>query len=185
MLVVVRAAMLAALIGVTGCASGARSDHMVTTRYQRAVAGHELYQALTVRAVQGGSETNPLWMSNVSDEEFRRGLERSLRAAGLLATSGADARYNVVSNIQSLDRPLAALDFNVTMSVRYTVTPVVGGAPIFDTQVTTTGVSGASEEFLGSERLRLAIEDAARENISAFMRRLRSQVQDRSVAPAS
>lgn len=172
MRMLVQAALCAALVSLAACAGGARPERIAATSTQTFIAGHPLSETMAVDQVQGGSETNPLWMSNISNEEFRAGLEASLRSAGLLADTPSQAEYRVVSNVQALDRPMAGFDMNVTMSVRYTVTPVDGGAPIFDEVVTSTGVGRMNEQFLGVERLRIAIEAAARENITEFIRRL-------------
>lgn len=174
----------ATLLALAACAGAARPERIAATSLQRFDAGHAYHQSMTVDQVQGGSETNPLWMSNISNEEFRAGLEQSLRNAGLLAANSASAQYRVISNVQSLDRPLAGFDMNVTLSVRYSVTPVGGGAPIFDDVVTSTGVGRMSEQFVGSERLRIAIEAAARENITEFVRRLHERAPAASVTPS-
>lgn len=172
MKMLMRAALCAALVSLAACAGGARPERIAVSSPDIYITGHPLSGTLMLDQVQGGSETNPLWMSNISNEEFREGLEQSLRSAGLMADSPDLAQYRVISNVQSLDRPMAGFDMNVTMSVRYTVAPVGGGAPIFDEVVTTTGVGRMGEEFLGVERLRIAIEAAARENIGEFIRRL-------------
>jgi hypothetical protein len=179
------AAIGAALIALSACAGGARPERIAATSVERFNPGDALHQALNVDQVQGGSETNPLWMSNISNEEFRAGLEASLRAAGLLATGPSTAQYRVVSSVQSLERPMAGFDMNVTMSVRYSVIPLAGGAPIFDEVVTSTGVGRMSEQFLGVERLRIAVEASARENITEFVRRLRVRAPGATITPTS
>ncbi|MBL8537932.1 MAG: hypothetical protein JNM59_11065 [Hyphomonadaceae bacterium] len=124
-------------------------------------------------------------MSNIDDEAFKAGLEASLRNAGLLAASPDIARYRLSANLQELNRPLAGLDMSVTMSVRYTLTPIDGGAPVFDKVVRATGVGRMSDAFVGTERLRIANEAAARENITEFLRQLQADVPAQSIAPVS
>jgi hypothetical protein len=148
-------------------------------------ADHQLHNSVGVDQVQGGSETNPLWVSNISNTEFRAGLEQSMRNAGLLAADGASARYRVTANLQDLQRPLAGFDFTVTMTVRYSVVEVASGEVIFDDVVSASGVGRMSDSLIGVERLRYANEASARQNIGEFLRRLRERVPAASVAPAS
>lgn len=179
-------AAVAAVLTVTACAEGARPEQLVASVPTESFdANHQLRNAMTVDHVQGGSETNPLWMANISNEQFNAGLEQSLRQAGLLADSPANAHFTVSANLQDLQRPMAGFDMTVTMTVRYTVAPVGGGAAIFDQVVTASGTARMGEAFMGVERLRIANEAAARENIAEFMRRLAHEVPAASVAPVS
>jgi hypothetical protein len=182
----VRAAVLIAAVTLGACAAGARPEQIAAAAAPTSFdANHQLRSAVTMEHVQGGSETNPLWMSNISDEQFQAGLEASLRNAGLLASSPDLARYRLSASLQELNRPLAGFDMSVTMSVRYTLTPVDGGAPVYDEVVRATGVGRMSDAFVGVERLRIANEAAARENITEFLRRLEARVPAQSITPVS
>ncbi len=181
---VVATLLIAGSLGLGACASGARSDQMVvnSTTIAPATAGQPGYKAFRVGAVAGGSETNPLWMSNVSGEQFRSALEQSLAAAGHLADNTADAAYEVTAAMTKLDRPMAGLDMSVTSSVTYKATPTAGGAPMFDQLVAATGTAKFGDSLIGVERLRLANEAAVRENISSFIKRLRTALGSQQAA---
>lgn len=187
MLRLARAALAVAALMVGACASGTRPEQLVATvaLNESFDTNHQLRSAMRVDQVQGGSETNPLWMSNISDEQFNAGLVESLRGAGLLAESPATARYRVVANLQDLRRPMAGFDMTVTLSVRYTVAPLSDEPPIFDEVVTASGVGRMSDALIGVERMRIANEAAARENIAEFLRRLHRQVPAASISPVS
>ncbi|MFT3727702.1 MAG: hypothetical protein QM759_07755 [Terricaulis sp.] len=174
---------LGALVSLAACASGARPERLIATDVVHFEAGDPLHASMAVSQAQGGAETNPMWESNMSNQAFQAGLEASLRNAGLLAEGSP--RYQIVANIQKVDRPMAGLDMTVTTSVRYTVTPVGGGAPIFDDVVSTAGVGHMGDAFIGAERLQIAIEASARENIAEFIRRLRARVPAGSVTPVT
>ena len=66
-----------------GCASPAVGVNMVASvdAGTRAPRESALRGAIKVRNVAGGTETNPLWMSKVSDKEFAIALQGSLNAA--------------------------------------------------------------------------------------------------------
>jgi hypothetical protein len=178
----------ASVLFLSGCvASGADPNRIaiVATADARFPADHPFYGKTSLGNVQGGSNTNPLWMSNVSDTEFESGLLNSLRSAGLLAENQSNARYRMVANLQDLKRPFVGLDMSVTMTVRYTVSPLAGGAPVFDEVVSAVGTATVSDAFIGSKRLQLANEKAAQANIAEMMRRVRLRVSAGSIAPTS
>jgi hypothetical protein len=185
---ILQSAALFLLIGVSGCvASGADPKRVaiVATADSRFGTEHPMSGKTVVGNVQGGSNTNAMWMSNVSDTEFEGGLTSSLRSAGLLAENQSDARYRLVASLQDLKRPLVGLDMTVTMTVRYTVSPIAGGAPIFDEVVSAAGTATMSDAFAGVKRLQLANENAARANITEMLRRVRARVGPGTIAPTS
>lgn len=140
------------------------------------------YRALRVGEIRGGSNTNPLWLSNVTNEDLRSALESSLRNIGYLAESGTKESYVVTASIVNLDRPAGAMDpvlviapvkWAVTAKIRYTVTPSAGGQPVFDDLVAATGESQGG--LAASARVKSASEAAIRANFQAFARRLRTE----------
>lgn len=184
----VQSAAVLMLVSVGGCvASGADPQRVaiVASADSRFGSEHPMSGKTVVGNVQGGSNTNAMWMSNVSDTEFEGGLTSSLRSAGLLAEKQSNARYRLVASLQDLKRPLVGLDMTVTMTVRYTVLPIAGGAPIFDEVVSAAGTATMADAFVGSKRLQLANENAARANITEMLRRVRARVGAGTIAPTS
>jgi hypothetical protein len=179
---------LASFLALGGCvASGADPKRIaiVATADARFPSDHPFAGKTSLGNVQGGSNTNPLWMSNISDTEFESGLLSSLRSAGLLAENQSNAQYRMVANLQDLKRPLVGLDMSVTMTVRYTISPLAGGAPVFDEVVSVVGTATMGEAFAGAKRLQLANEKAANANITEMLRRVRAKVPSGSIAPTS
>lgn len=178
------ALMLAATAaGMGGCASGARATQMVTSAADvtPVVAGQPGYKAFRLGTVSGGGKTNPLWTSNVAPDQFSTALESSLKGAGHLADSADAASYEITAQLTKLDQPMVGLDMSVTSTVQYKAAPVAGGPSLFDKAVAATGTAKFGEALVGVERLRLANEAAVRENIEAFITRLRTALGD---APA-
>ena len=85
------AAVVLALLGLGACASASRPEAMTLSATPGLIAGagDVGYHSVTSVTVAGGSETNPLWVSSVSNDDFRTALEASLDAAGYLGTSGS------------------------------------------------------------------------------------------------
>jgi hypothetical protein len=171
-------AMGACALTLAACASGANPEMMTVTRSATApaaMAGDAGYHKLSVAAVQGGSDTNPLWMSSVSNADFKAALERSLKGLDYLADD--KGAYVVTASITDLQRPLAGLDMSVTIKVRYTVSPTAGGAPLFDDTIAATGTAKFGDSLIAVERLRKANEAAVRANIEAFAQRLKAEMK--------
>jgi hypothetical protein len=171
--------LCASLVTLGGCATGALPTEMVATPTPITTVspGENGYQQLRVASVQGGSETNPLWMSNISNADFQAALESSLRGVGYLSTDPALAHLQVTASITDLQRPMAGIDMSVTSKVRYTVSPVGGGAPVFDGTVAATGTARFGESLLAIERLRKANEASIRANIASFLEQLRTALK--------
>lgn len=176
------AVVSAGLLVLGACATPAAPEHMaatagVVTPVTTTAPG---YHQLRVGHVQGGSETNPLWESNVSNEDFRTALESSLRGVSYLSETPDKANLEVNASMVDLQRPLAGLDMTVTSKVRYTVTATGGGNPVFDETISASGTGHFGDALLGVERLRLANEASIRANIAAFLQRLQDVLKTKS-----
>ena len=166
------AAAAASLMGMAACASPSRPEAMTLYATPGLVAssGDLGYRSVTSVIVSGGSETNPLWTAQVSNEDLRTALEGSLAAAGYM---GSDGRPMVVTaNMIALNQPMAGFDMSVTSRIQYSVTS--DGRVVFNDTVAATGTASMGEAFAGVERLRLANEKSIRENIKQFITRFRA-----------
>lgn len=111
-------AVLAALLYLTGCASGAKMGNMV---YDGQVKPYDaaLQNNVDVTNVSGGEETNPAWTSEIDNNAFAGALKQTLQKQGLLAGSG---RYQLEALLLEVDQPVFGLDFEVTTHVKYILT---------------------------------------------------------------
>ena len=171
-----RVAALATAVATLGaCASAAKPEMMSliaeTSAAKPASPSHPAYRAMAISQVQGGNETNPMWASEVSNPDFQKALETSLRSFNYLVLDGALDKYKVTASIVDVQKPLMGLDMSVTMRVRYSVANQQGGLA-FDDTIAATGVATMGEAFAGVERVRLAVEKAAKANIEAFLARI-------------
>ncbi len=127
-------------------------------------------EAICVRSVTGGQETNPILMSQVDDRAFRQALESSLRANGLL---GVNCRYQADANLLSLIQPVFGLDLRVTALVNYRLEDAAGGVLLRET-IGSAYTATFSDSAVAIVRLRLANEGAIRTSIADFFARLRA-----------
>ncbi|PZO03843.1 MAG: hypothetical protein DCF28_06660 [Alphaproteobacteria bacterium] len=169
------AAIILGLFGVAACATPANPVMMTLPATQGLTAdpGTPGYRSVTTVNVAGGQETNPLWVSQVSDANFKAALEASLEAANYLGAEGQPTIVN--ATLMALKQPLAGLDLSVTSQVRYTVT--TRGEIVFDELVSATGTATVGDAFVATERLRIANEKSVKENIKQFLTRLRNSMR--------
>ena len=165
-----RSIVAALLAGVlAGCASGANSQNMTAsiTPAHTAAPNTAYYQSIGIAKVTGGTETNPMLMSQVSDGSFKDALKSSLFQSSLLAIG--PEKYRVSVEIRQLSQPLIGLDMSVTSNIRYVVTRVSDNAVVYDKLQSATHTATVGDSMLGVERLRLANEGSIRKNIASFM----------------
>ena len=155
-----------------GCATPASSVNMVA-RVSDSPAPREasLKDGITVRNVTGGSDTNPMWMSKVSNDDFKKALEDSLKSARL-HEGGVPARYQLDATLLKLDQPVFGLDLTVTCTTQYDLLEAGSGKRVYTRTVTTPFTARVSDAFIAVERLRIANEGAVRENIQQLLREI-------------
>ena len=168
---------LAALLA--GCATGADPDAMVPPPVGFD-AGSPLRGAIAVASVEGGSQTDPMWMSRVGDPEIEVALQTALRNEGLLANDPATAPYRLFMTLVEIDKPWIGFDFDVGSTVRYVLTPPQGAPALFDETVATKGAASMGDSLIANERLRMANESAIRANIAEFVARLKAHPPGRA-----
>jgi hypothetical protein len=130
-----------------------------------------LASSMCVRNITGGASTNPLWVSQVGDAEFRQALETSLRNEGLLA-AGPPCKYNVDANLLGLSQPIFGLDIDVTSNINYKAVNAANQPFLLET-VSALYTATFSESPIGFVRLKRANEGSIRTNITKFMQKLR------------
>ncbi|MCE5972350.1 hypothetical protein LZA78_02440 [Sinirhodobacter sp. WL0062] len=168
-------------IALAGCAEPANQAAMVPGQIALAPSSSPYKQNISSVSGFGGEETNPLWTSEISKEEFQKALEASIKRAGLYSDRG---RYSLRADILSVEQPLVGLDLKVTMTVRYNLTDA-NGRIRFDETITSEYTATFSEAFVAIERLKKANEGVARENISKFLKRVGVSASGGSVAAIS
>jgi hypothetical protein len=172
-----RSLAAAALLMLGGCASGATVQGMTVTPTQLPgeVIPTEFQETIGIGVVTGGEDTNPLWTSEVGNEEFKQALRNSLEVQDLY--SGADdSRYLLDAHLLNLDQPLIGFDATVTSSVKYRITERAAKRTVLEELVVSAYTAKMSDSWYGVERLKLANEGSIRDNIAEFIRRLSEQL---------
>lgn len=168
---------LAAVFGLailTACASPAEFQNMVVTDAvdTTTVQTTAYHQNVTVARVDGGEDTNPLWTSEISSEAFEKALIKSLENAGILSELKDGAPYKLRATLLEVDQPIFGLNFTVRTRVRYEVIDTQTNKAIFDQEVPAEHTATFGDSPFAIQRLRLANEGAAKNNIAAFIEKL-------------
>jgi hypothetical protein len=167
------AACALACAGLSGCATPADPSQMsVATAPADSNFPPPLHQAMCVRTVSGGEDTNPMWLSKVSNADFQTALGNSLDSAGLSAATGS-CKYPVDVNLLGLSQPSIGFDMTVTAHVNYKVYDAAGKPVMLET-LNSAYTATVSDAFVGVTRLRLANEGAMRTSISDFFAKLKA-----------
>lgn len=162
--------LIAALSAVVlaGCATPAAVEKMAVS-LPIAQTNPALKNSVGVAEVTGGRETNPMWMSQVSSDGFRRALEQSLENAGMFSKIVAGSKYQLTADLTRLDQPMMGFDMTVTSTVRYSLIENQSRKEVYGRVIQIGHTATVSDSFMGSQRLKLASEGAVKANIQAFV----------------
>ena len=157
---------------LSGCASNASIEQMTynnnTTEKPNKVA---LINNISIPTVTGGKETNPLWTSQINNENFKQALEASLQKANLYHMVNGE-KYQLTANLLNLDQPFMGLDLKVTLQVHYNLQDKKSNQIIFNKNITSSYTATFSDSPVAITRLKIANEGAARENIQQLIKEL-------------
>lgn len=157
-------ATVALSLAMGGCAAPANRAAM--TPSDMVISKHFPY-SLSVSS-GGGSETGTMDSSNIADADFKAAIEEAVRNSKLFTSiiqgSGGDYELNV--RVTSLSKPLFGTTFTVQMEAAWSLTRVADRNVMLRKAVQSSGTATMGDAFAGVTRLRLAVEAAARDNIS-------------------
>ena len=148
---------------LVGCATAkpARYEGMVASSYDIA---HRSAASVSVRTF-GGSETSAIGKSQISNADLAKALTEAInqsRVFSSVAPDGGDYLLQVA--IVVLEQPTFGKTFTVKMEAAWSLTRS-DGTVVWQEPVRSTHTVTVDEVVLGVERLRVATEGAARENI--------------------
>lgn len=137
-----------------------------------AVSGKQHAQTASV-VVAGGSETSALGKSQISNDAFQQAIVASIEKNKTFSSvvKGANGDYRLAVTVVSLDQPSFGFSFTVNMEAAWSLKKA-DGTVVMQESIKSEGKAGATEAFAGVERLRLANEAAARNNIAAGLGKL-------------
>ena len=153
---------------LAGCAAPASRESMTVPI--AAAARHHPYTISVETA--GGAETDPMYVSNVSNADLKAAIESSIARAGLfkavIPAKGGD--YLLTVTLIRISKPSFGFTFTVDMEAGWSLIKASDKTVVMRKAVTSTHTATFSDSMAGVERFRLAVEGAARENIAQGLR---------------
>ena len=160
---------LLAVTILVGCAQPAKMEQMVVHPADLDVSTMSplFSKAIAMDIVSGGKKTNPLWMSDVSSEDFGKALEMSLKGVGIFAIE--KGRYALNAKLLSVMKPFMGFNMTVHSTVHYTLMDLETKTMVFDEDIKASYTATVGDAFSGVTRLKMANEGSIRENIHRFL----------------
>jgi len=129
----------------------------------------KLKHNLVVKEVLGGgNETNWVNRPEIENKEFKEALLQSLETAQLL-NPNPPGKYTLLAKLVYVDRPDWGLDMTATVTAKYIVVEDATNREMYNEIIRTFHTATMGEAFGGMTRLQLALEGAARKNITKFI----------------
>jgi hypothetical protein len=165
-----RIAALWVCVAMAGCATQTKHEAMVATGF--AVA-KKSPQTVSVN-VLGGKETEGIGKPQISDAEFTRALVDSINASKVFSTvvPGPAGNYLLTVQMFDLTQPTFGLTYVVKMEAGWTLKRADTGKAVWQESIASQHTATTADAFVAVERLRIATEGAARNNIAAGLAKI-------------
>lgn len=156
--------LLASAFILGGCASPATHEAMVPASIQT-VKKHP--QTVNV-AVAGGQETDAMGKSQISNSTLQKALTEAIEKSKTFSqvVPGTGGNYLLTVNIFNIDQPNFGLNLTTKLEAGWTLKRADTGTVVWQESIRSEHTSTVSDAFVAVERLRLATEGAARNNIA-------------------
>ena len=157
-------AAAAIVLFLTGCASPANRTAMTPQDF--AVTKHHPY-SVHVQTL-GGSQTGAMDSSNIADADLKAAIEEAIAKSQVFKSvvQGSDGNYDLTVRVVSLSKPVFGATFTVEMESAWSMTKVSDRSVVLRKSVKSTGKATMGDTLVGATRLRMAVENAARESIA-------------------
>ena len=156
-------ALAAFIFVLTGCASPAKREAMIP----QGTAASKSHPYSVVVQASGGSETGALESSNISDADLKAAIEDAITQKKVFTkiVQGNDADYELSVRIISLSKPVFGATFTVDMETAWTLTKITDKSIVMRKAIKSTGKATVGDALVAAVRIRVAVENAARDNI--------------------
>lgn len=156
--------LVAITVVLGGCASPASRDAMSTDSLSVA-RKHPYSVSIETR---GGGETGAMDSSNISNEDLKAAIEQSITKTGLFRSivQGKGGDYELTVTVTQLTKPLMGFSMTAGLETAWSLVKVADKSAVLRRAISSSHTAGAGEAFAGVTRLRLAVEGAARKNIT-------------------
>ncbi len=156
--------ILVAVVALTGCASPANREAMSVPSQ----SFNKQYQSSVAVEAKGGSETGAMESSNISNADLKAAIEKSITQSNLFKSvvQGKDGDYELTVTVSPLAKPIFGASFTVDMEAGWSLIKVADKSVAMRQVIKSSFTATMGDSLVGVTRLRLAVEGAARNNIT-------------------
>jgi hypothetical protein len=156
-------ALLSCALLMAGCATPANKDAMSAASISSI---KKMPWSLSVQT-SGGNQTNSTGSSDISNEDLRAAIEKSVTQTSLFkeVVKGRNGDYELSVTVARLNKPSFGASFTVEMEAGWSLVKSSDKSLVMRKSIVSTHTATMSDAFVGVTRLRLAVEGAARDNI--------------------
>jgi len=156
--------LVATIAVLAGCAAPANREAMSPPN----VTVAKKFPYTVFVETRGGSETGAMESSNISNEDLKAAIESAIVKSALFRSviQGKTADYELAVTVAQVSKPILGASFTVTMEAGWSLTMASDKSVVMRKVIASSHTAAWNEAFAGTTRLRLALEGAARENIS-------------------
>lgn len=159
------------IVLLSACAAAPTDPEAMTAKEANITGRHSGSVAVIT---SGGSETDALGKSQVSNADFKVAIEKSIVATGVFESvvSSETGDYALSAFVTNLDQPSFGMSFTVKVEVAWSLKKVASGETVWEKVINSEHTATSSDAFAGVVRLRLATEGAVKNNISAALEQI-------------
>jgi hypothetical protein len=155
--------LVAGAVVLAGCATSANRDAMSGAPIVSTKKNPYTLSVVTT----GGNETSAMGSSEISNEDLRAAIEKSVTQSALFkeVVRGKSGDYELSATVTRLSKPMFGASFTVEMEAGWSLVKTSDKTVVLRKVITSSHTASMSDAFVGTTRLRLAVEGAARNNI--------------------
>lgn len=159
-----------AIGGMTGCASPANRNAMAVQTMETTKT-HPYNVSVET---SGGSATGAMDSSNISNEDLKAAIEKSITQTNLFKSvvQGKDGDYELNVMVTNISKPMFGLSLTVELETGWSLTKVSDHNVVMRKVIKSSHTSTFSDAAVAVTRLRLAVEGAAQSNIAQGLQAL-------------
>lgn len=152
-----------AVAGLAGCVSAPVPEAMAVS-----TPAAKNYPYSVAVQTRGGGDTSALGGINLSPDELKAALEKSITDSRLFRTvvKGADgADYELAVTLTQMDKPVFGASFTVQVETAWSLTKVADKKALLRKVIKSSHVATMGDAVVAATRVRLAVEGAVKKNI--------------------
>jgi hypothetical protein len=158
--------ILISLNGIIGCSYRANVNSMIPGNYDLKQNHPHSINII----VSGAEETDPevdLMMSMITNESFKEALKNSIVNSNLFSKVVDDTNSNYLLDVRivNISRPAPGTSMHVKMIANWKLIETGINKEIWQDLIVTSHTAGAFAAFVGTKRMKMALEGAAKNNI--------------------